>query len=130
MSRAIRISFLVALIGLSGCTEAPEPPPAEPTPEEQASAALAEMLAVAKAGDWGAYVDRFYGEQEKFGSPADRDKVVARFADKWGSKVVPALTAAAGITPRIDGDQALFEKDGQPVFVLHRNAAGEWTFHL
>ena len=130
MSWAFRISFLVALIGLVGCTEAPEAPPAEPTPEAQASAALAEMLTVAKAGDWGAYVDRFYGEQEKFASAADRDQVVARFADKWGAKVVPALTAAAGITPRIDGDKAFFEKDGQPVFVLHRNAAGAWTFHL
>ena len=130
MSQAIRISLLVAIIGLVGCTEASEPPPARSTPEEQASAALSEMLAVAKAGDWGAYIDRFYGESEKLNSPADRDALIARFESKWGPKVVETLTSAVEAAPRIDGDQAIFEQDGQPVFVLHRNASGEWTFHL
>ena len=137
MRQLIGTAILVILFGLVGCDRAPETTPADrapetakSTPEEQATAALSEMLAVAKAGDWGAYVDRFYGEQEKFRSPTDRDAVVARFAEKWGAKVVVALSAAEPIAPRIDGDQAIFEQDGQTVFILYRNDSGEWTFHL
>ena len=100
------------------------------TPEESAATALSAMLAVAEAGDWGVYVDRFYGEQEKFTSPADRDKLVARFEEKWGAKVTEALKVASGVLPRLEDGKAIFEVDGKPVFVLYEGPDGNWTFHL
>lgn len=95
-----------------------------------AVAAAHEMLGLAKAEDWGAYVDRFYGEAAKFRTPADRDALVARFRGRWGEQVTAALERAVQQTPRLDGDQALFEAEDGPLLVLHRAADGRWTFHL
>ena len=130
-SRSIPVALALVVLVLAACGDAPpaDGPTAE-TPEAQASAVLAEMLAVAEKGDWGAYVDGFYGEQHKFGSPADRDALVKRFEAKWGEQVVEGLRRAAKTKPRIEGDMALFEENGQPVFVLHRTADGGWSFHL
>jgi hypothetical protein len=94
------------------------------------AATVKDMLALAEAGDWGAYVDDYYGEQHKFDSPADRDALVNRFRDQWGARVLPALKAASETEPRIEGNKAIFEKDGKTVFVLHRSPDGKWTFHL
>jgi len=137
--RTLKFTLLICVIIATGaCGECEESAPvAEPaptvdvsTPEESAATAISAMLAVAEAGDWGAYVDRFYGEKDKFTSDADRDQVVARFAEKWGAKVTEALKAAAGVTPRIEDGKAIFEVDGKPVFVLHEGPGGNWTFHL
>jgi hypothetical protein len=120
-----------ALLGATLLACGGEPPP-EPsaTPQTSASAAVRAMLEVAEAGDWGAYVERFYGEKSKFASPAERDALVARFEGKWGERTTEALRAAAEIEPRIEGDRAIFEKDGRPVFRLFRHGEGGWKFHL
>ena len=95
-----------------------------------ASAALVDMLEAAQAGDWEAYVDRFYGEEHKFASPEERDMVVERFRDEWGAQVLPVLIEASELTPRIVEERALFERDGQLIFILHKDDDGRWTFHL
>jgi hypothetical protein len=101
------------------------------TDEAAAAAALATMLELAEAGDWGAYVDGFYGEAHKFRGPEDRDALIARFEQKWGPVVVDALRKAATLEPTIEADgRASFEDDGQPVVELHRDDRGRWTFHL
>ena len=137
--RTLKFTLLICVIVAAGaCGECEEEPPvAEPappvdvsTPEESAATALSAMLAVAEAGDWGVYVDRFYGEQEKFTSPADRDKLVARFEEKWGAKVTEALKVASGVLPRLEDGKAIFEVDGQVAFMLHGDGDGGWTFHL
>ena len=101
------------------------------TDEQGAAAALAAMLELAEAGDWGAYVDRYYGEAHKFGGPDDRDALVWRFEQRWGPRVVEALRQASSLTPTVGDDgRAIFSRDGQVVFVLHEHADGRWTFHL
>lgn len=101
----------------------------EPAPLT-ATETIDEMLMLARAGDWASYVDRFYGETDKFTSPADRDALVARFQGPWSERVLTALERAAGVDPEIQGDQAVFNVDGEPAFVLHRDADERWTFHL
>jgi hypothetical protein len=44
--------------------------------------------------------------------------------------VLPVLQRASAVTPRIMGDRALFEEDGQLIFILQKDDAGRWTFHL
>ena len=101
-------------------------PDAGPSPRATVDA----MLALAEAGDWAAYVDDYYGEQEKFSGPADRDALVARFRDGWGERVLEALRGLEGIEPVIEGERAVFRRDGAEVFVLYRDADGRWGFHL
>ena len=48
----------------------------------------------------------------------------------WGDHVIAALKKAAAVVPVIEADQAIFKIDGEPVFALHRNEAGDWKFHL
>ena len=99
--------------------------------QEAAIAALAAMLDLAEAGEWGAYVDDFYGETHKFGGPEDRDALVERFEKRWGVKVVEALRQATGLTPTIDANgRAVFATDDGPVYMLYRHDDGRWTFHL
>jgi len=100
------------------------------SPEQAARATLERMLEVAEAGDWGTYVDEFYGEAHKFRGPADRDALVQRFEQKWGAKVTEALRRASGRTPTIGSDgRASFLDGDTPLFELHEHD-GRWTFHL
>ena len=97
------------------------------SPEET----LATMLRLAQAGDWESYVDKYYGEQHKFRSPSDRDKLVSRYKKKWGSRVIAGLKEASGVKPKIsrDGTRAVFQlKKG--AFILYKNKQGNWTYHL
>ncbi len=52
---------------------------------------LSSMLEAAEDGDWEKYVDDYYGEQHKFKSSSDRDKLVSRFREKWGIQVIAGL---------------------------------------
>ena len=131
---------MLAVMGLmSGCgsqTAQPAPKKAsEPTQvslsaEELASQTLSEMLAVASSGDFDKYVDAYYGESHKFGSPADRDALVQRFEGKWRDSLLDGLNRAAELPVKIDGERALFLDGDEPVFILHRSEDGAWKFHL
>ncbi len=95
------------------------------------TATLSAMLEAAEDGDWEKYVDEYYGEQHKFKSPSDRDKLVSRFRDKWGSQVIAGLKEASQVEPEFseDGTQAIFQlSNGE--FILYKNEQGNWTFHL
>lgn len=143
MTNSIATAALLVL--LVGCGGPQQDAPAEPlagtpapasapmeAPESDAEAAsqtLDEMLTAARAGDFGVYVDKYYGEADKFGSPADRDALVRRFEEKWKDKIVEALARASELPVKIDGDQALFLDGEEPVFVLYRHEDG-WKFHL
>ena len=117
--------LLTCTIGCGGASDSGDA--SEAAPETTIRA----MRALAEAGDWDAYVDRYYGETHKFSSPADRDALVGRFEQTWGAQVLEALQKAESLEPRIDGDRAFFEdSDGQAVFELRRSAEGTWTFHL
>jgi hypothetical protein len=99
--------------------------------KSDAVATLSAMIKAAQAGNWEKYIDEFYGEQHKFRSSADRDSLVSRFKNKWGSKVVPGLKEAAKVKPKLskDGTKAIFKlKNGD--FILYKNKQGQWTFHL
>jgi len=98
--------------------------------EELAVQTLNQMLQVAEKGDWGAYVDNHYGEQDRYRSPSDRDIVVKRFQDKWGKKLLPVLRRAVQLPVRIDGDLAVFMDGEETIFFLYRGQDGNWTFHL
>jgi len=99
------------------------------TDEEIAAETLSKMLAAAKEGDWDGYVE-YYGEQDKFRSPADRDTLVTRFKEKWGEQVVEGLSRAVEFPVQIDGDKAMFQDGENTLFMLYRNETGDWTFHL
>jgi hypothetical protein len=99
------------------------------TDEDNAAETLSKMLKAAKEGDWEAYVE-FYGEQDKFRSPADRDALVKRFEEKWGDKVVEGLSRAVEFPVQIDGDKAMFQDGQETLFILYKNENGDWTFHL
>ena len=95
------------------------------------TATLSAMLESAEDGDWEKYVDEYYGEQHKFKSPSDRDKLVSRFRDKWGSQVIAGLKEASQVEPELseDGTKAVFQlSNGE--FILYKNEQGNWTFHL
>jgi hypothetical protein len=98
--------------------------------EDIAAETLSQMLDVAEKGDWEVYVDHYYGEQHKFGSPADRDALVRRFKEKWGEKVIPGLSHASKLPIQIEGDKAIFLDGEDTAFILHRSDDGEWKFHL
>lgn len=104
---------------------------AEMTPDQKAAAqTLQAMFKLAQSGDWGEYVDRYYGETHKFGSDADRDALVRRFEERWGEKVVDGLERVVGSVPEISEGKAIFNVEGKPGFVLHRAPDGSWKFHL
>ena len=76
--------------------------------------------------------DDFYGEAHKFRSDSDRDMLVDRLRNKWGSKVVESLQKVKGIEPTLsdDGKQAVFEIDSGNSFTLYKDEQGNWKFHL
>ncbi len=98
--------------------------------EDIAAETLDRMLEAAATGDWETYVDKHYGEQHKFRSPADRDALVTRFEEKWGEQIVQALSRAAKLPAQIDQDRAMFLDGDDTVFVLYRSEDGGWKFHL
>lgn len=145
MHKATKSGWMVTAVlagVLIGCGEGDKPSAATPetgddaavvadvSPEAAAQAAVQDMLTLAEAGQWGELIDQHYGEAHKFTSSANRDALAKRFADGWGGKLIPALRQAAGVTPTIDGDRAVFSVEGEPVYVLHREADGRWMFHL
>ncbi len=89
------------------------------------------MLEAAEAGDWGTYVDDFYGEAHKFRNESDRLKLI-EMLEKRGPGIVESLRRVSTIDPTItsDGSQAVFPLDGDQRFTLYRNEAGRWMFHL
>ncbi len=92
---------------------------------------LSAMLEAAEAGNWEKYVDEYYGEQHKFKSSSDREKLVSRFREKWGSEVIAGLKEASQVEPELseDGTKARFQlSNGE--FILYKNEQGNWTFHL
>ena len=94
-------------------------------------ATLSAMLEAAEAGNWEKYVDEYYGEQHKFKSPSDRDKLVSRFREQWSSEVIAGLKEASQVEPELseDGTKTRFQlSNGE--FILYRNEQGSWTFHL
>lgn len=149
MHRAtIAASSLLIAQALSGCGPAASQAHSEPSRDAEqstpakaaaaeddvtrAAATLHEMLDLAEAGDWGAYVDRFYGESHKFRGPEDRDALVQRFQQRWGEQVVEGLRQATQHTPVIDeqGRAVFADQDGQPLFMLFPVEDGHWSFHL
>lgn len=95
------------------------------------TATLSAMLEAAEAENWEKYVDEYYGEQHKFKSPSDRDKLVSLFREKWGSQVIAGLKEASQVKPELseDGTLARFQlSDGE--LILYKNEQGNWTFHL
>jgi len=123
------VPLLVLTFGCGGSEEA-SPESAAPAETQAASATVKTMLELAESGDWNTYVDRYYGEAHKFGSPDDRRALVTRFEQQWGSAVVDGLREASGITPVIEGSRAVFRDGDRDVFVLYKDDKGEWTFHL
>jgi hypothetical protein len=131
----MRRALLATVLLLFGCSSSDEREPEsyqalQRDGAEAASIALDAMREAAEDGDWETYVDRFYGEQHKFASPDQRDLVVERFRGPWGEEVLPVLVEASQLTPRIVEDRALFERDGELIFILHKDDDGRWTFHL
>ena len=98
--------------------------------QELAVQTLHEMLELAEKGDWGAYIDNHYGEQDRYESPSDRDKLLKRFEEKWGEGILPHLRRAAKLPVRIDGEMAVFMDGDEPAFFLQRASDGTWKFHL
>ncbi|NNF41874.1 MAG: hypothetical protein HKO59_02025 [Phycisphaerales bacterium] len=103
-------------------------PAAAATPAET----VEQMLELARAGEWGAYIDRFYGEQHKFRPDHDdRGTLIARFSER-SDALITALEAVTQIEPVIsaDGDIATFQLDDDARFMLYRVEDGRWMFHL
>jgi len=129
----VAMAFSILLVGCGG-----EKSDVEIALEESAAnvgtpeVALNGMLEFAEAGDWENYVDTYYGEKDKFRSDADRDQVVARFRDKWGSAVVEQLGAIKNVPAEIidDGNRASFATPDGNAFYLYKDGDGNWTFHL
>lgn len=125
---------VVLVLFLSGCGSAVSEAEGADSPdaadERAASETLSAMLALAEEGNWGGYVDQHYGEAHKFRTLEDRNALVWRFEQRWGAKVIEALRRAANVTPAIESNRALFMENGDPLFILHREEDGTWTFHL
>ena len=137
MTKRIVFGLIISFTTLTGCGN-PAATQGEPTAmaaahqsdEEKAAQTLNEMLELGAKGDWKSYVERHYGEQHKFRSPADCDSLVQRFEQKWGEQLVDHLRRASKLAPVIDGDNAVFQEGDEPIFVLHRSDDGNWKFHL
>ena len=138
MTKQLIVGLVLGATAVTGCGS-PDVAQREPSAvtleshrsdEDIAAETLNRMLEVATQGDWEAYVDHHYGEQQKFRSPADRDALVRRFEEKWGERLVQGLSRAAKLPVQIDGDKAVFLDGDDTVFILHRSEGGGWKFHL
>ena len=128
-------AVVVAASLLSGC--GPSSADAGSAAESSRSSAIESpeqvvesMLALAREGDWATYIDRYYGEQHKFRSPDDRDRLAEMLASR-ADQIVRGLEQVQGVTPEIapDGSTATFTLPGGDAFTLYHNS-GAWTFHL
>ena len=130
ISAAIVASALVSGCGPSSADagSAAESPRASAV--ESPSQVVASMLALAREGDWAAYIGRYYGEQHKFQSPDDRDTLAEMLASR-ADQLIGGLKQVQHVTPEIapDGTTATFALPGGGVFTLYRGSGG-WTFHL
>ena len=131
------IVFLIQTLGCGSDSETQEQPQdmvaassTVASDKETAVAAVKKMLALAESGDWDTYVDRYYGETQKFGSPDERRALILRFEQHWGSRVLAALRRASEIKPVIQGGKAVFKDGDKEVFALQKDKSGRWTFHL
>jgi hypothetical protein len=102
--------------------------PAKPlTPQET----VARLLELAESSDWETYVDDYYGEVHKFKDQGDRTALVSRFREDWGGQVIETLRQVQEIEPRLspNGAEAVFDL-GEGEFILYKDGAGRWKFHL
>jgi hypothetical protein len=138
MKKQLIVGFLFSATALAGCGR-PEIAQRDPTTvsaeslksdTELAVETLDRMLEMAGNGVWDAVVDQYYGEQHKFRTSADRDKLVQRLSEKWGEKFVEGLGRATKLPAQIEGDKAVFQDGDVTVFILHRSESGDWKFHL
>ena len=105
------------------------------TDVEAASATLTAMLEVAETGDWKRFVTDYYGELHKAGEGAKRaaaiDELARRFEQRYSTQLIEALRRASKCTPTIDAQgRAVFADKGRPIYILHKDERGRWTFHL
>lgn len=89
--------------------------------------AIRGMLALAEAGKWEEYVSSYYGEQHKMDDPAAQIPNIAARLEGMSAKVIEALRACVGETPKMadDGTSAVYANK----FTLHKRD-GKWGFHL
>ena len=94
-------------------------------------ATVQHMLELAEAGEWGTYVDDFYGEAHKFRGASDRQKLIEMLSRK-GPGIVQALRQVSTVEPVIssDGSQAEFPLGDGNRFTLYWEGSGRWMFHL
>jgi|GEM_PF-2467787 len=111
----------------------PERVAADDNPDLAAQAAqesVKQMLALAKADAWDAFIQGYHGELHKVENDNQLAQLTERFANQWGSKLIPVLEQAAEITPIIEEGKALFQVDGETIYELHLGDNGQWGFHL
>lgn len=140
---ALSLSLSIALCGCGEATSSADAASDVATPVSRSGetaseypsspeAAVSEMLRLARAGEWGAYVDRFYGEQHKFRPGHDDRSAVADRLARSADRIVAGLEEASDARPVVseDGATATFPLSGGAAFTLFRAADGRWTFHL
>ena len=130
VASALLSAFLMALSGCGGQDSHDKPAGNTQDAVREASETVDDLLELARAGDWRTYVDRHYGEAHKFRSDADRDKLVHRFENQWGDRIIASLERVAPLTPAIEADKAIFRDGNDVLFVLYRASDGKWKFHL
>lgn len=130
VSAVVVASALVSGCGPSSADAGSEAESARSPAVESPAQVAASMLALARAGDWATYIDRYYGEQHKFRSPDDRDRLAEMLASR-ADQIVSGLEQVQSVTPEIapDGTTATFTLPGGDAFTLYRDSGG-WTFHL
>jgi len=130
VSAVVVAASLLSGCGPSSADAGSESESARAPAVESPAQVAASMLALARAGDWATYIDRYYGEQHKFQSPDDRDRLAEMLASR-ADQIVRGLEQVQGVTPEIapDGSTATFTLPGGDAFTLYRSS-GAWTFHL
>jgi len=142
--RGLPLTLIVfaAVPTLIGCGEAasparsavaqPAPAPAVEVDAGTPESTVERLLELAEAGDWGTYVDDFYGEQHKFRPGRDdRDLLVRRLSER-GEQITGVLRRLTGMQPQLteDGTRAVYDLGDERNFTLYRADDGRWTFHL
>lgn len=137
MRIALSVSALLtaAIVFVSGCGPSSADAGADAEVARQSrmespAEAVESMLALAREGEWAAYIERYYGEQHKLRGPDDRDALAAMLASR-ADQIISALEQVQDITPDIapGGTTATFSLPRGGEFTLHRDSGG-WTFHL
>lgn len=137
----LSLAASLTLLGAVGCGEATSSADASPDSlvtvstdarENSPEATVRKMLSLARDGEWGAYVDRSYGEQHKFRPGHDDRGRVAEMLSAHAERIVSQLEQIVDVDAEIaaDGSTASFEMPDGGLFMLHRGDDGRWTFHL